>query len=77
MMCYFDVAVYTLWKHPDLLPSLSTWPPVLDKISGGAGLSKLLVFVVYLLGGWGMTPVFPYLSQTVIFYNSFLVFHSI
>ncbi|XP_071799844.1 eukaryotic translation initiation factor 2D-like [Asterias amurensis] len=30
--------VYTLWKHPDLLPSLSTWPPVLDKISGGADL---------------------------------------
>ncbi|XP_038069170.1 eukaryotic translation initiation factor 2D-like [Patiria miniata] len=30
--------VYTLWKHPNLLPCLTTWPQVLDKISGGADL---------------------------------------
>ncbi|XP_022102820.1 eukaryotic translation initiation factor 2D-like isoform X2 [Acanthaster planci] len=30
--------VYMLWKHPNLLPCLITWPPVLDKLSGGADL---------------------------------------
>ncbi|NXP82433.1 EIF2D factor, partial [Ramphastos sulfuratus] len=30
--------VYTLWVYPDLLPSFSTWPPVLQKLAGGADL---------------------------------------
>uniref|UniRef100_UPI00358E780E eukaryotic translation initiation factor 2D n=1 Tax=Myxine glutinosa TaxID=7769 RepID=UPI00358E780E len=30
--------VYTLWKFPDLLPSLTTWPPVLTRLAGGADL---------------------------------------
>lgn len=29
--------VYTLWVFPDLLPAFSTWPPVLQKLAGGAG----------------------------------------
>lgn len=34
---FFFCLVYTLWKHPNLLPVLTTWPPVLQKISQGAG----------------------------------------
>uniref|UniRef100_A0A8C4QN06 Eukaryotic translation initiation factor 2D n=1 Tax=Eptatretus burgeri TaxID=7764 RepID=A0A8C4QN06_EPTBU len=30
--------VYTLWKVPDLLPTLTTWPPVLTRLAGGADL---------------------------------------
>uniref|UniRef100_A0A7M4FW56 Eukaryotic translation initiation factor 2D n=1 Tax=Crocodylus porosus TaxID=8502 RepID=A0A7M4FW56_CROPO len=30
--------VYTLWSYPDLLPAFSTWPPVLQKLAGGADL---------------------------------------
>lgn len=30
--------VYTLWKFPDLLLSFTTWPPVLEKLKGGADL---------------------------------------
>ncbi|NXN19149.1 EIF2D factor, partial [Indicator maculatus] len=30
--------VYTLWLYPDLLPAFSTWPPVLQKLAGGADL---------------------------------------
>uniref|UniRef100_A0A8C6JL92 Eukaryotic translation initiation factor 2D n=1 Tax=Melopsittacus undulatus TaxID=13146 RepID=A0A8C6JL92_MELUD len=30
--------VYTLWVYPDLLPAFSTWPPVLQKLAGGADL---------------------------------------
>ncbi|XP_040841503.1 eukaryotic translation initiation factor 2D isoform X4 [Ochotona curzoniae] len=30
--------VYTLWSHPDLLPTFTTWPPVLEKLAGGADL---------------------------------------
>ncbi|NXY88722.1 EIF2D factor, partial [Alcedo cyanopectus] len=30
--------VYTLWIYPDLLPAFSTWPPVLQKLAGGADL---------------------------------------
>lgn len=29
--------MYTLWVYPDLLPAFSTWPPVLQKLAGGAG----------------------------------------
>lgn len=29
--------VYTLWKYPDMLLSFTTWPLVLEKLSGGAG----------------------------------------
>ncbi|KAJ7411262.1 Eukaryotic translation initiation factor 2D [Willisornis vidua] len=32
--------VYTLWVYPDLLPAFSTWPPVLQKLAGGAGPSE-------------------------------------
>ncbi|NXA39553.1 EIF2D factor, partial [Eudromia elegans] len=31
-------SVYTLWAYPDLLPAFSTWPPVLQKLAGGADL---------------------------------------
>ncbi|XP_074536619.1 eukaryotic translation initiation factor 2D [Halichoeres trimaculatus] len=30
--------VYVLWRHPDLLPAFKTWPPVLQKMIGGADL---------------------------------------
>ncbi|CAM5119230.1 unnamed protein product [Natator depressus] len=30
--------VYTLWSYPDLLPAFSTWPPVLQRLAGGADL---------------------------------------
>ncbi|TRY65340.1 hypothetical protein DNTS_017860 [Danionella cerebrum] len=30
--------VYTLWRYPTMLPIFSTWPPVLQKLSGGADL---------------------------------------
>ncbi|XP_072030965.1 eukaryotic translation initiation factor 2D-like [Amphiura filiformis] len=30
--------VYLLWKYPGILPCLITWPPVLDKMVGGADL---------------------------------------
>ncbi|XP_007951428.1 eukaryotic translation initiation factor 2D [Orycteropus afer afer] len=30
--------VYTLWSYPDLLPTFTTWPPVLEKLAGGADL---------------------------------------
>jgi translation initiation factor 2D len=30
--------VYTLWRHPDLLPAFPTWPPVVKKIANGADL---------------------------------------
>ncbi|XP_044142231.1 eukaryotic translation initiation factor 2D [Bufo gargarizans] len=30
--------VYTLWTFPDLLPAFTTWPPVLEKMAGGADL---------------------------------------
>lgn len=30
--------VYTLWKFPDLIPGLTTWNPVVDKLRNGADL---------------------------------------
>ncbi|XP_043102065.1 eukaryotic translation initiation factor 2D [Puntigrus tetrazona] len=30
--------VYTLWRYPTMLPALVTWPPVLQKLAGGADL---------------------------------------
>ncbi|RVE70725.1 hypothetical protein OJAV_G00067130 [Oryzias javanicus] len=30
--------VYLLWRHPALLPAFQTWPPVLQKLIGGADL---------------------------------------
>lgn len=30
--------VYTLWRYPAMLPAFSTWPPVLQKLAGGADL---------------------------------------
>ncbi|KAM9342222.1 eukaryotic translation initiation factor 2D [Pholidichthys leucotaenia] len=30
--------VYLLWRYPALLPTLKTWPPVLQKLVGGADL---------------------------------------
>lgn len=30
--------VYTLWSYPDLLPTFTTWPLVLEKMMGGADL---------------------------------------
>ncbi|KAF9926341.1 hypothetical protein FBU30_004038 [Linnemannia zychae] len=31
-------SVYTLWKFPDLIPGLTTWNPVVDKLRNGADL---------------------------------------
>ncbi|GAB5583675.1 eukaryotic translation initiation factor 2D isoform X3 [Prionailurus iriomotensis] len=30
--------VYALWSYPDLLPAFTMWPPVLEKLVGGADL---------------------------------------
>ncbi|KAM3871844.1 eukaryotic translation initiation factor 2D [Diretmus argenteus] len=30
--------VYMLWRYPDVLPAFTTWPPVLQKLIGGADL---------------------------------------
>ncbi|XP_049491266.1 eukaryotic translation initiation factor 2D-like, partial [Panthera uncia] len=30
--------VHALWSYPDLLPAFTTWPPVLEKLMGGADL---------------------------------------
>ncbi|XP_069580177.1 eukaryotic translation initiation factor 2D [Brachyistius frenatus] len=30
--------VYVLWRYPALIPTFRTWPPVLQKLSGGADL---------------------------------------
>uniref|UniRef100_A0A3P8SVB3 Eukaryotic translation initiation factor 2D n=1 Tax=Amphiprion percula TaxID=161767 RepID=A0A3P8SVB3_AMPPE len=30
--------VYVLWRYPNLLPTFRTWPPVLEKLIGGADL---------------------------------------
>uniref|UniRef100_A0A665T0C4 Eukaryotic translation initiation factor 2D n=1 Tax=Echeneis naucrates TaxID=173247 RepID=A0A665T0C4_ECHNA len=34
--------VYVLWRYPALLPTFKTWPPVLQKLIGGAGINKSL-----------------------------------
>merc|ERR1719348_2821689 len=34
----FWPTVYTLWRHPSLLPTLTTWPPVLARLTRGADL---------------------------------------
>uniref|UniRef100_A0A673LRW8 Eukaryotic translation initiation factor 2D n=1 Tax=Sinocyclocheilus rhinocerous TaxID=307959 RepID=A0A673LRW8_9TELE len=31
-------SVYTLWRYPTMLPAFVTWPPVLQKLTGGADL---------------------------------------
>uniref|UniRef100_A0A452TCQ6 Eukaryotic translation initiation factor 2D n=2 Tax=Ursus maritimus TaxID=29073 RepID=A0A452TCQ6_URSMA len=36
--CVSFWAVYTLWSYPDLLPTFTTWPLVLEKLVGGADL---------------------------------------
>uniref|UniRef100_A0A8C6FI51 Eukaryotic translation initiation factor 2D n=1 Tax=Moschus moschiferus TaxID=68415 RepID=A0A8C6FI51_MOSMO len=33
-----EAIVYTLWSYPDLLPTFTTWPLVLEKLVGGADL---------------------------------------
>eukprot|EP00063_Salmo_salar_P015580 XP_013990415.1 PREDICTED: LOW QUALITY PROTEIN: eukaryotic translation initiation factor 2D-like [Salmo salar] len=30
--------VYKLWRYPHVLPAFTTWPPVLQKLAGGADL---------------------------------------
>ncbi|XP_003792260.1 eukaryotic translation initiation factor 2D [Otolemur garnettii] len=37
--------VYTLWSYPDLLPTFTTWPLVLEKLVGGADLMLPGLFV--------------------------------
>ncbi|CAH1774317.1 unnamed protein product [Owenia fusiformis] len=44
--------VYTLWRYPDMLPVLTTGPPVLDRMVGGADLMLPGVIV--------REPVTPY-----------------
>jgi len=34
---YFP-SVYTLWKYPEFIPYLTTWPPVMSRIANGADL---------------------------------------
>jgi len=36
--CDIDGAVYLLWKYPDLIPALTTYPEVFRKLEGGADL---------------------------------------
>lgn len=39
-LCVFPlscVSVYVLWRYPDLLPNLKTWPLVVQKLVSGAG----------------------------------------
>ena len=45
---FFYSPVYTLWKFPHLLLSFTTWPPVLEKLKGGAGvfIDGLLAFIL-------------------------------
>ena len=37
-MACVSVAVYFLWRYPDLIPSLTTYPEVFRKLEGGADL---------------------------------------
>uniref|UniRef100_A0A6Q2XTS8 Eukaryotic translation initiation factor 2D n=1 Tax=Esox lucius TaxID=8010 RepID=A0A6Q2XTS8_ESOLU len=41
--------VYTLWRYPHVLPAFTTWPPVIQKLAGGADL--MLPGVVVPSGG--------------------------
>jgi len=34
----FFPSIYTLWKYPELIPFLTTWPPVMSRIANGADL---------------------------------------
>jgi len=34
----FFPTIYTLWKYPELIPYLTTWPPVMSRIANGADL---------------------------------------
>ena len=46
-LCFYS-PVYTLWKFPHLLLSFTTWPPVLEKLKGGAGvfIDGFLAFIL-------------------------------
>lgn len=35
-------SVYVLWRYPSVLPTFRTWPPVVQKLIGGAGTLLLL-----------------------------------
>jgi len=34
----FFPSIYTLWKYPEMIPFLTTWPPVMSRIANGADL---------------------------------------
>jgi len=34
----FYPSIYTLWKYPEMIPYLTTWPPVMSRIANGADL---------------------------------------
>eukprot|EP00090_Calanus_glacialis_P008779 TRINITY_DN17125_c0_g1_i2.p1 TRINITY_DN17125_c0_g1~~TRINITY_DN17125_c0_g1_i2.p1 ORF type:complete len:597 (-),score=222.65 TRINITY_DN17125_c0_g1_i2:88-1878(-) len=34
----FFPSIYTLWKYPEVIPFLTTWPPVMSRIANGADL---------------------------------------
>uniref|UniRef100_A0A673LTV0 Eukaryotic translation initiation factor 2D n=1 Tax=Sinocyclocheilus rhinocerous TaxID=307959 RepID=A0A673LTV0_9TELE len=50
-------SVYTLWRYPTMLPAFVTWPPVLQKLTGGAdlmlpGVSSLLKMLINKFLSW-------------------------
>lgn len=51
--------VYTLWSYPDLLPTFTTWPLVLEKLVGGAGKS------FFLYSGYGLKPTSKKLTTLI------------
>lgn len=41
--------MYALWRYPALLPIFRTWPPVIQKLLGGAGTIILLLFFLIII----------------------------
>ncbi|XP_054465568.1 eukaryotic translation initiation factor 2D [Anoplopoma fimbria] len=56
--------VYVLWRYPALLPTFRTWPPVLQKLIGGADL--MLPGVVVPSGGLPDVKWGDYCSVTLV-----------
>ncbi|XP_004393645.1 PREDICTED: eukaryotic translation initiation factor 2D-like [Odobenus rosmarus divergens] len=40
--------VYALWSYPDLLPTFTTWPLVLEKLVGGAGPTEKIYEIIFM-----------------------------
>lgn len=46
------VSVYALWRYPALLPIFRTWPPVIQKLIGGAGTIIYLFILIKIENLW-------------------------